>query len=64
MEGWQQKNTAESIKILSDDHLEFNSKFSLQVDDSDINIKMGNELNESSGQKSKMLKPEIKLETN
>jgi peroxiredoxin len=64
MEGWQQKNTAESIKILSDDHLEFNSKFSLRVDDSEINIKMGNELNESSGQKSKMLKPGIKLETN
>jgi peroxiredoxin len=64
MEGWQQKNTAESIKILSDDHLEFNSNFSLRVDDSEINIKMGNELNESSGQKSKMLNPGIKLETN
>jgi hypothetical protein len=64
MEGWQQKNTAESIKILSDDHLEFNSKFSLRVDDSEINIKMGNELNESGGQKSKMLNPGIKLETN
>lgn len=64
MEGWQQKNTAESIKILPDDHLELNSKFSLRVDDSEINIKMGNELNESSGQKSKMLKPGIKLEMN
>ncbi len=42
MEGWQQKNTAESIKILSDDHLEFNSKFSTHVDGNEINTRMEN----------------------
>jgi hypothetical protein len=39
MEGWQQRNTAVSNKILSNNYTEFNSKFSTRVDGKEINTR-------------------------